>query len=206
MHGDNKQQEEKWTNGKKLLCSFSFTNRFRGSSRRSFQIFAEDLGAEKQHEAILSADNQNILWSPRHFDQADKSCFTVGPGVYIPSGFVWSNVTSQCHVKYIHPGGESPFSTTFQLSNTDFTSVALNLICLPPGVAALLIHTGSLFSSWWLCSSNRCSFTKKNNIKSNPVLDSNLLHANVFWWKFTTGKTVYGLFIYWFLLSICVLL
>lgn len=44
----------------------------------------EDSGEEKQHEAILSTDNQNTLWSPRDFDQADKSCFKVGPGVYMP--------------------------------------------------------------------------------------------------------------------------
>lgn len=54
----------------------------------------EDSGEEKQHEAILSTDNQNTLWSPRDFDQADKSCFKVGPGVYMPLGFEWSTVTS----------------------------------------------------------------------------------------------------------------
>lgn len=48
----------------------------------------------KQHEAILSTDNQNILWSPCDFDQADKSCFKAGPGFYMPSGFVWFNVTA----------------------------------------------------------------------------------------------------------------
>lgn len=66
-----------------------------------FLEIAEDLGEEKQHEAILSADNQNILWSACDFDQADKSCFKVRPGVYMPSGFVGCNVTSLM-VNYIN--------------------------------------------------------------------------------------------------------
>lgn len=53
----------------------------------------EDLGKEKQHDVMLSTDNQTILWSPCDFDQADKSCFKVGPGIYMPSGFVGCNVT-----------------------------------------------------------------------------------------------------------------
>ena len=61
----------------------------------------EDSGEEKQHEAILSTDNQNILWSACDFDQADKSCFKVRAGVYMPSGFVGCNYTSPA-LRYIN--------------------------------------------------------------------------------------------------------
>lgn len=60
-----------------------------------------------QHEAILSTDKPNMVWSHGDFDQADKSCFKVGLGVYMPPGFVWCHVTSRRRTTEIHMSGNS---------------------------------------------------------------------------------------------------
>lgn len=52
------------------VVQFHLINRFRREAAQSYTV-----------------QRQNILWSARHFDQADKSCFKVRLRVYMPSGF-----------------------------------------------------------------------------------------------------------------------
>lgn len=61
-----------------------------------------EITEETQHEEIQSNDNQEMLWSACDFDQADKSCLKVRPGVYMPSGCVGCNVTPPELHKYVH--------------------------------------------------------------------------------------------------------
>lgn len=133
-------------NGKTLLCNCLHKQIYKEFRQRFLEI-AKDSGEEKQQEAILSTNNQNILWSPCAFDQADKSCFKVGPGVYMPSGFAWCNVTSpvSSYINiYIYMSGNSD---TFQFPKLK-TELSLNCQFW----WSLLLHDRHLFSSQYRCS------------------------------------------------------
>lgn len=165
------------------------------STRKVLEI--EDSGKEKQHDAMLSTDDQKILWSPCDFDQADKSSFKVAPGIYMPSGFVGCNVTflmlsnlniykpDILRVRNLYFWSHAIFSTmlTFwyiegmwTLKTLIFTRQSFDFVLgsQQPSVGCL---------SNQVVAKSVVSYKKKTNINSHALFCHNLLNANMLGWK-----------------------